>query len=273
MDEIIKFSEHENKFYDSFGNRINNYIVEKYYKNTNVWHLEETIKTNSGSYFVVDDKFYFRGNSDSLIPLNMDFDSKDCHACYKIVGEDTESYVKIIGNIYLCENSYLNLRLHKQDYSDGTCFYSLQDSKGDFRVNYGNYDLTKLIKVLKETIRIKKKYLDKLPSAKNSIEQTMKLITEMQQFITDEGINMEKRKVLFASGVYDRMVIITDAPKESLEQWCRDYSEYLENGENPFFDELKKEYYVKVLHDSELENNSDDIEVIGYDEVYCLDDY
>ena len=68
-----KFTDYEHEFYDDFGNKINNYIVEKYYKNSNDdWILEETIKTNAGNYFVVDGKFYFETNG-SLIPLNMDF--------------------------------------------------------------------------------------------------------------------------------------------------------------------------------------------------------
>jgi hypothetical protein len=84
----------------------------------------------------------------------------------------------------------------------------------------------------------------------------------------------DKRKVLFTSGMTsDMMLIIIDAPKERIEKWCYDYNEGLENNENVYFNELKKEYYVKVLHDSELENNNDDVEIIGYDEAYDLFDY
>ena len=179
----LRFADYRDGFYDEFGNRTNNYVVEKYYKNgNNDWVLEETIKTNAGSYFVVDRKFYFECN-DSLIPLNMDFESESCHACYKIVGEDTTEYVRIIGNEYLCKNEHLGLRLHRQDYSDGTCFYSLQDNRGQFRVNYGNYDLSELVKVLERKIEIDKKYVGTLPHIEEGIEQTTKLIEDIKQYI------------------------------------------------------------------------------------------
>lgn len=85
---------------------------------------------------------------------------------------------------------------------------------------------------------------------------------------------MEKRKVLIVEGMAsDKMLIITDAPKEAIEKWCEHYLKSLGKGENPYFDDLKKDYYVKVLHDSAEECDDEDIEVIGYDEVYDLNDY
>lgn len=86
---------------------------------------------------------------------------------------------------------------------------------------------------------------------------------------------MDRRKVLFTSGMSnDMQLIITDASKEAIEKWCYRYNEALENGEwiEPF-DILKTRYYVKELHDSEMENNNDNVEIIGYDEVYDLFNY
>lgn len=83
---------------------------------------------------------------------------------------------------------------------------------------------------------------------------------------------MERRKVLFSSGMTDSMIIITDAPKEALEKWCVNYWEEQENGVNTYFDTLRTMYYVKVLHDSE-EDGRENVEVIGYDEEYNLDEY
>ena len=150
-DGYLNYSEFRNQFFDKFGNRKNNYIIEKYCKSTNGWILEETIKTYNGCYYVVNNKCYFECNN-SLIPLNMDFESKDCGAVYKIVGKDITKYRKIIGNEYLCTNEYLGLKLHRQDYSDGTCFYTLQDKFGEFRVNHGNKNLEELINVLEKTL-------------------------------------------------------------------------------------------------------------------------
>ncbi len=85
---------------------------------------------------------------------------------------------------------------------------------------------------------------------------------------------MDKRKVLITCGMsHDAMLIITDAPKEDIEEWCRQYNKDLEDGENHYFDSLKKNHYVLVLFDSEENENSDDIDVIGYDESYDLYDY
>lgn len=83
------------------------------------------------------------------------------------------------------------------------------------------------------------------------------------------------RKVLFTNGMSnDYMIIITDAPKESIEEWCYNYNEEMENGKNTYFNMLKENYYVKVLVDSEVNNfDREDIKVVGYDEAYDLSDY
>jgi len=188
----LRFSDYKTIFFDKFGNRLNNYIVEMYYKDNGIWHLERTIKTHVGEYFVVDGKFYFLGNNDNLIPLNMDFESEDCRACYVVVGEDTAEYIKIVGNEYLCKNEYLNLTLHRQDYSDGTCFYTLEDDKGEFRVDYGNRNLSELIKVLKSGIEVDKKYVDILPFKAESIAQTLELIKDIKQLEAAEKWRKKK---------------------------------------------------------------------------------
>ena len=83
------------------------------------------------------------------------------------------------------------------------------------------------------------------------------------------------RKVLFSNGMSDDyMLIITDAPKDAIEEWCYNYNANMENGVNTYFEPLKENYYVKVLADSEINDfNRLDIEIIGYDESYDLCDY
>lgn len=179
----LRFADYKDSFYDEFGNRTNNYIIEKYYKNgNNEWVLEEIIKTNAGSYFIVNDKPYFECNG-SLLPLNTDFESEHCGCCYKVVDKDTTEYKRIIGNEYLCENNHLGLRLHRQDYSDGTCFYTLEDNRGQWRVDYGNHDLLELIGVLKRGIEIDKQYVDVLPHIEEQIRQTKILIEDIKKYI------------------------------------------------------------------------------------------
>lgn len=89
-----------------------------------------------------------------------------------------------------------------------------------------------------------------------------------------EATEKDRRKVLFTNGMHpDKMLIITDAPKERIEEFCRHLNQEMENGENTYFDSLKKDYYVNVLFDSELSSESEDVDVIGYDEVYDFSDY
>lgn len=86
----------------------------------------------------------------------------------------------------------------------------------------------------------------------------------------------EKRKVLIVADAMtvDKMLIITDAPKEEMIEWCKAYAKGLEDGNNILFKPLlDAHYYVRILHDTVLEINNDDIDVIGYDEVYELSDY
>lgn len=182
-DGYLNYNEFRNQFYDKFGNRKNNYIIEKYYKSSNGWILEETIKTYNGCYYVVNDKCYFKGNNNSLIPLNMDFESKDCGAVYKIVAKDITKYTKIIGNEYLCTNEYLGLKLHKQDYSDGTHFYTLEDKFGDFCVDHGSENLEKLIDVLERQNQVDEKYTKSLPIIKETITQRNVFIIDIKKFL------------------------------------------------------------------------------------------
>ena len=85
----------------------------------------------------------------------------------------------------------------------------------------------------------------------------------------------ELRKVLFTNGMSgDYMIIITDAPKEAIEKWCRHCNQEMENGKNTYFDTLKRYYTVKVLADSVVDKfDREEIDIIGYSEAYDLFDY
>ncbi|MEE1256001.1 MAG: hypothetical protein UHN47_05765 [Lachnospiraceae bacterium] len=81
----------------------------------------------------------------------------------------------------------------------------------------------------------------------------------------------ERRKVLFTAGMSnDKMIIITDAPKEDIEKYCLYHNLMMEDGGHfELFAPLKAKYYVKELFDSEVDD-LEDIDIIGYDEVYDL---
>lgn len=90
----------------------------------------------------------------------------------------------------------------------------------------------------------------------------------------NEKEEVGRRKVLFTNGMNpDKMLIITDAPRGKIEEFCRHLNQEMENDENTYFDFLKKDYYVNVLFDSEFTSEREDIEVIGYDECYDFSDF
>ena len=84
----------------------------------------------------------------------------------------------------------------------------------------------------------------------------------------------DRRKVLFTSGMeHDGLLVITDAPREEIVKWCIRYLQESELGKSiELFDTLKENYYVKVLLDSEEDGANEDMEAIGHDECYALDD-
>lgn len=89
-------------------------------------------------------------------------------------------------------------------------------------------------------------------------------------------MEQKTRKVLFTDGMSDDvMLIVTDAPKEVLEEWCVLYIQDLENGENSGFMRLIEDgYNVTILLDSTEDTFDDDIiDTIGFDESYDFSDY
>lgn len=94
--------------------------------------------------------------------------------------------------------------------------------------------------------------------------------------LQEDAEEQDVRKVAFTYGMTgDHMLILTDAPKNAIEDWIREYLKGLEDNKNVYFKPLlQKDYYVKVIADSEVNDLSwDDIEVIGFDESYDLGDY
>ena len=92
--------------------------------------------------------------------------------------------------------------------------------------------------------------------------------------VKEENLDGFRRKVLVTYGLYhDKVLFITDAPKAEIEKWCQRMHREAEDGNCTGFDSLKENYYVRVLFDTEEEIGSEDIDVIGYDEVYDMTNY
>ena len=86
---------------------------------------------------------------------------------------------------------------------------------------------------------------------------------------------MKRRKILFTNGMSDDfLLIVTNAPKEAIEQYCRWHLLQIENGWKncETFQPLKQKYHVKELLDSEIDEATD-IEVIGFDECFDFRNY
>lgn len=93
------------------------------------------------------------------------------------------------------------------------------------------------------------------------------------------AINYENlRKVLFVvdDATDEAQMIITDAPKEAIERWCRRWNELYKNEMYTMFgsfDTLKVEYFVQEIDISDERFGNELIDTIGYDEIYDYNAY
>jgi hypothetical protein len=182
----LDMHDHKKNLFDEFGNRISIPVVEYYEKNS----LGEWVKSREAeekhNNFVINGQLYqWYVGDDCLMPLNMDFDSLSCHACYKVVGEVTE-FKRITGNTILYSCPVLQMRLERQSYSDGTCFYSLIRTGSRYaNVNECGDDLHELVECMKRYNEIDAKSALKL-LVKDQIEARNRLIAYMEQIIEQE---------------------------------------------------------------------------------------
>lgn len=177
-----------NLFEDEFGNIIREFGVIKYEKRSDNTWVEVQRYESGRSHYVIEDQLYYRSD-DILIKLNMDFNNPTCGACY-VIGEEIKNKKKITGNHKLFTVYYPSnrLSLHKQTYSDGTCFYSLLDRNDRSKVNYGSRNLDDLITQLKHENKV---YTDYRKESDNDIYSTIthandEMIKYMNQLITSK---------------------------------------------------------------------------------------
>ena len=83
--------------------------------------------------------------------------------------------------LFTCKLSLNNstLSLHKQSYADGACFYTLKDSMGNWKVEYGSRDIDGLISQIKHEIKIEEKYKNedmckKYPEVQKAYEEVIR---------------------------------------------------------------------------------------------------
>ena len=149
------FNKYKHLWYDELGNRTVDTVAERYEKRSDGnWYKDESWKSNCLNMFVIDGQLYerFVGN-ESLMPLNMDFDSLSCGACWKLIEEKENTEVKITNNEIIYRSNILNLYVHKQDYSDNTCFYSIIRGNSKYaNVNECGHNIDDILSVFKRDL-------------------------------------------------------------------------------------------------------------------------
>lgn len=137
--------------FDEFENVKQEFEIIEYRKMADDRWEEHRRFISGSSYFQEDGILYnvYDRTNNSYITLNTDFDAPSYGACFEI-GENVQSERKIVGNSVLYSIKYPKdtLTLHKQEYSNGTCFYTLKNSNGNWKVNYGSSDVDDLIEQL-----------------------------------------------------------------------------------------------------------------------------
>lgn len=172
------------QLFDEFGNRFNELVVEEYYRNCNREWIKDISYNSSINCYLVDGKLYNR-YGDKLMPLETDFNNQKLNVCWKVVGIRTD-FVRITGNVILYNCPTLKKRLCRQDYSDGTCFYTLQDNDKplnhsfSWNVNEGSKDIDEIIEYLNRHNAVDSKYLKSLPHLTTLINARNDLINFMK---------------------------------------------------------------------------------------------
>jgi len=154
------FADYKKSFYDSFGNHITAYEINRFEKYANgEWVQIDTYTTLGRNSFVIDGQIYFRVDN-TLIPMNMDFNSPSCGACEQIVREIPVTHKitknEVVGEFILSTSckytgipSSSKFHLMCQHYSDTKPFYYITNERNTL-VGRGNTDKSAFIQGLRE---------------------------------------------------------------------------------------------------------------------------
>lgn len=132
------------KKYTATPEQLKRYIIDVYDKNSlGEWQLREQVDT--GSYRltdVIDGKVieWTNWKREKFFELNMDFDSKTCRRCWKILQSYQEQNYIISDEIlleFMVGDSYYYIQ--RQNYSKEKHCYTIHDQWGEFAVNDFSY--------------------------------------------------------------------------------------------------------------------------------------
>ncbi len=149
------FNQFKHLWFDEFGNRTINVITERYEKGSDKqWYKDESWKADNSNIFVIGGQLYERYVGDeSLMPLNMDFNSSTCGVYWKLIKEEKNTEIKITNNEKIYCSNVLDLYVHKQDYSDDTCFYSIIRGNSKYaNVNECGKNIEDILRVFKRDL-------------------------------------------------------------------------------------------------------------------------
>lgn len=188
----IKEPSIHNKLFDKFGNRYNKVIVEEYQRNSAREWVKITACNSSESYYLLDGELYWL-SGDGLMPCETDFNNEQLNVCWKVI-EIVTDFKRITGNAVLFENKYRQLK--RQDYSDGTCFYTFHQwverpyphYERDFKVEEGADNLQELIDYMNRQLdcsyeHLNQKWVQNSPIMKEHAESIITKETELIEFM------------------------------------------------------------------------------------------
>ena len=210
--------------------------------------------------------------------INSEMDIENCperfkEIFYNLTSSDT-TIPCIVANF---ENSLKDISFPWRKYIIEDGFFIVKEPAYEVITPYEVLETTELLKNLSNSIfhtRILYDVdIDRLGRVKSLTRELMHILKPDEKFLSSEVQSV--RKVAFSYGMSgDHMLILTDAPKSAIEDWAREYNKGLEDDNNVYFKPLQKNYYVKVIADSEVHDLSwEDIQTIGFDESYDLGDY
>ena len=82
---------------------------------------------------------------------------------------------------------------------------------------------------------------------------------QQEQSAFSEQSNLVRRLVLFVNGMSnDFFLLSTDAPQKYIEEYCKRYNKWMEDGgQGDPLEPLRKKYYVNLLIDSETSDREE----------------
>ena len=87
------------------------------------------------------------------------------------------------GTQILCKNKSLKLCLFREDYSNGTTFYSLRRPNGKYRADHASHNLADIVAAIDREIAVDSEYVNDFPEVAEEVRQLKRFKAEIQKFV------------------------------------------------------------------------------------------